>query len=104
MNQLKANLENKSAVLKSLSNHMLISNIIIVNNDPINKNNKVINDIAGIGCNKIQSLIDQSNKLKNELLSLKDFFDSSFLKIRKENKNLELNDEEYKVTGNSKLI
>lgn len=104
MNELKTNLENKSAVLKKLSDHMLISNIIIINNDPVNKNNKNIKEIEGSDCHKLQGLIDQTNKLKNELVSLKNFFDTGFDKIRKDKINLTSNNKiEDMEKGNKKL-
>ncbi len=88
MELLYDNLINRSAVLDKLNLNLIISNVIIIKNDPVNKSNKLIKTCNGKrDYNTIESIISQTKKYRNQLINLKSYFDNQF-KIAKDKKIL----------------
>lgn len=85
INGLYDDLIERSVVLDKLSVNLLLSNIIIIKNDPINKTNntKLIKDYTGKkDYESLEGIIDQAYKYRDHFLNLKDFFDKMFNKAR----------------------
>lgn len=86
INNLYDDLIERSVVLDKLSANLMLSNIIIIKNDPINKtNNKIIKDYTGKkDYESIEQIITQAHKYREHFLKLKDHFDMMFSKAKHE--------------------
>jgi hypothetical protein len=85
LNILYDNLITKSVTLDKLSVNLLISNIIIIKNDPISKSNKLIKNYIGKkDYEQIDEIIEHSYEYKDKLTELKEYFDAVFNKAKKE--------------------
>ena len=91
INILYDNLISKSQVLDKLSVSMLISNIIILKNDPVTKTQKLIKSYFGESdYEEIDKIIDQGYQFRDHLTKVKDYFDTVFQKARHEKVMLNL--------------
>jgi hypothetical protein len=88
MNILYDNLINRSIILDKLSINLLISNVIIIKNDPVNKYNKLIKDYNGKkDYETIENIIEQTSKYKEHVVNLKKYFNDVFTRA-KQKKNI----------------
>lgn len=90
MNILYDNLIDKSSIFDKLSTHILISNVIIIKNDPVNKSNRLIQNYNGKkDYEALDNIIDTAYKYRDNLVHLKKHFDNSFMRAK--NKKVTLN-------------
>jgi hypothetical protein len=91
-------------VLDKLSVNLLISTIIIINNDPINKSNKLIKTYTGKkDYDEIDNIIEQSHKYKDHITGLKEYFDRMFNKARTEKLMLNCDKKIVEIRNESKI-
>ena len=91
--------------LDKLSANLLISNIIIIKNDPISKSNKLIKGYTGKkDYETIDNIIDQSYKFRDHLINIKGYFDNVYNKAKHEKVLLSIDKEITKMSINSNLI
>ncbi len=75
----------RSVVLDKQSVNLLLSNIIIIKNDPVTKTNKLIKDYTGKhDYEAIDKIIDKTYKLRDQLVQFKEYFNLVFSKTRHE--------------------
>ncbi len=75
----------RSVVLDKQSVNLLLSNIIIIKNDPVTKTNKLIKDYTGKhDYEAIDKIIDKTYKLRDQLYQFKEYFNIVFNKTRHE--------------------
>jgi hypothetical protein len=86
VNILYDDLIERSPVLDRLSTSLLLSNIILIRNDPVNKSNiKLIKNYNGRkDYETIEQIIDQAYKYKDQYIELKSYFNSLFNKAKQE--------------------
>lgn len=83
MNILYDSLIDKSPILDKLSVNLLISNVIIIKNDPVNKSNKLIKNYTGKNdYEALDNIIDQSYKYRDQVIEVKKYFDKLFNQAR----------------------
>lgn len=92
-------------MLDKLSVNLLISNIIIINNDPINKSNKLIKTYTGKkDYDEIDNIIEQSHRYKDHITGLKEYFDIVFNKTKQEKMLLNYDKKIMEISNQSKKI
>jgi hypothetical protein len=79
INILYDDLITRSIIIDRLSASLLISNIIIIKNDPITKSNKLIKTYTGKkDYEQIEEIVEHSYQYKEQLENLKKYFDDLF--------------------------
>lgn len=79
MNILYDNLINRSRILDKLNINLIISNVIIIKNDPVNKSDKFIKNYNGKkDYESIENIIVQTYKFKDRVIELKEYFNNIF--------------------------
>ena len=69
----------RSIIIDKLSASLLISNIIIIKNDPITQSNKLIKTYTGKkDYEQIEEIVEQSYNYKEQLEVLKKYFDDYY--------------------------
>ncbi len=75
----------RSIVLDKLSINLLLSNIIIIKNDPVTKSNNLIKEYTGKhDYEAIDKIIDRTYKFRDRLYQFKEYFNLVFNKGRHE--------------------
>jgi hypothetical protein len=83
MKMLYDNLVNKSRILNKLSINLLISNVIIMKNEPMAKSNKEIKNYNGKkDYEALKNIINESYKYKEQVENLKEYFDQIFTRAK----------------------
>jgi hypothetical protein len=76
----------------------MISNIIILKNDPVSKSQKIIKNYFGEqDYEAIDKIIDQGYQFRDHLTKVKDYFDYAFQKARHEKVLLHINEKKFSL-------
>ena len=79
INILYDELITRSIIIDKLSSNLLISNIIIIKNDPITKSNKLIKTYTGKkDYEQIEEIVEESYNYQEQLENLKKYFDQYY--------------------------
>lgn len=83
LNILYDYLISRSVVLDKLNVNLLLSNVIIIKNDPVSKTNKLLKEYTGKhDCDALEKIIDNTYKLRERLFQFKEYFNLVFNKSR----------------------
>jgi hypothetical protein len=92
INILYDDLITRSIIIDKLSANLVLSNIIIIKNDPITKTNKLIKTYTGKkDYEQIEEIVEQSYEYKEQLEKLKKYFDDNFEEAKRKKVLLSLN-------------
>ncbi len=92
-------------IIDKLSAKLLLSNIIIIKNDPISKSNKLIKTYTGKkDYEQIEEIVEQSYEYKDQLEKLKKYFDYHFEEAKRKKVILEMDKKLTKDCLDGKII
>lgn len=85
LNELYDNLITKSGILDKLNNHMLLSNLIVANNDSLLEPIQIMKNISKVNeksIKKINDVIGKCDSYRDNLNNIKSYYDKLFLKAQ----------------------